>query len=109
MTSQTDPRKLKALLRDSQAVIPEADEDDEEATGADGSDGADEEEDTGDEGEAEGLTVESLAESFKPAVPTINEIIDEFRQGTDAQPEAGIEQLEEDRRWWRCPRHDGHS
>jgi hypothetical protein len=101
MTSQTDPRKLKALLRDSQAVIPEADEDDEEATGADGADGADEEsgdegdeEEDGDEGEGEELSVESLTESFKPAVATINEIIDEFRQGGDAQPEAGIEQLE---------------
>ena len=96
MISQTDPRKLKALLKDSQAVISEEEDED----GGSGSDGADDTDDEGAGGDAgdddEQTTVESLTSSFKPAVAAINEIVDEFRTGTDAQPKAGLERLEEE-------------
>jgi hypothetical protein len=95
MTSQVDPRKIKALLKDSQTSLEQGD--DEEEEGAAGGDEGDEEEEGADEGgEGEEVTVESLTEDLKPAVESINEIIDEFRTGSDAQPKAGIEQLEEE-------------
>lgn len=93
MASQVDPKKLKSMLNLSQTELNEepGDEDEEAADEV-----PDEDEDEGgDEGETEEQTVESLTESLKPAVATINEIIDEFRTGTDAQPKAGVEQLEE--------------
>ena len=69
--SHTDPRKLKAMIQDSQAVIPEPEEDGEDKDGAADADEYDDEgEDEG--GDGEEMTVESLAKAFKPAVATIN-------------------------------------
>ena len=93
MASQIDPKKLKSMLNQSQTELNEepADEEEEGAATGDEDPGA---EDEGDD-ETEEQTVESLTESLKPAVATLNEIIDEFRTGSDAQPKAGVEQLEE--------------
>ena len=93
MASQVDPKKLKSMLNQSQTELNEEPADEEEE-GAGDEEPDDEAEDDGDEA-AEEQTVESLTEALKPAVATINEIIDEFRTGSDAQPKAGVEQLEE--------------
>lgn len=95
MTSAVDPRKLKDLMKDSQTSIPQADDDEEYQPGGEADEEAGEEE-TGDEGSDEEATVETVTADLKAAVATINEIIDEFRTGTDAQPKAGVEQLEEE-------------
>jgi X-linked retinitis pigmentosa GTPase regulator len=97
MTSQVDPKKLKSLLKSSQTELedpPEAEAEDGEAPGEAEDEGDDEGED-GDGEEAE-HTVESMTAALQPAVATLNEIVDEFRTGTDAQPKAGVERLEED-------------
>ena len=97
MPSKTDPKKLKALLNSSAD-----DPDDEDEGGGAGTtpDAETEEGDTTelDEGEEadDEITVESLTKELAPALATINEIIDEFRTGSDAQPNAGVEQLEEE-------------
>ena len=93
-TSQVDPKKLKSLLNKSQTELDEPEEEGQEDAGSDGADGADEA-DEGDEDEKEEHTVESMTDALKPAVDTLNEIVDEFRTGTDAQPKAGVEALEE--------------
>jgi hypothetical protein len=95
MASQVDPKKLKSMLNQSQTELNEepADEE-EEGESADGEESEDEGDEEGDE-EGEEQTVESLTKALKPAVATINEIVDEFRTGSDAQPKAGVEQLEE--------------
>jgi hypothetical protein len=96
MTSQVNPKHLQSLLHKSQTELePEDDEEADEDTEGDAG-AVDEEDESGDEGdEKEEHTVESLTEALKPAVATLNEIIDEFRTGSDAQPHAGVEQLEE--------------
>jgi hypothetical protein len=97
MTSQVDPKKLQSLLKGSQAASQSDDDDDGADSAASETSSADagEDDDTDDEeGDEEEVTVESLTEALKSAVPTINEIIDEFRTGSGAQPKAGVEQLE---------------
>ena len=95
MTSQVDPKKVKALLNKSQTELEDPPEDEEEAAGAVDEDGAADEEPDDEEGDEEEHTVESMTDALKPAVATLNEIVDEFRTGTDAQPKAGVETLEE--------------
>jgi len=98
--SSVDPGKLKSLVKNSQTELPDTEDEEESEDTDEGDEGAgdDETEDEadGDDGDEEEVTVDSLAESFAPAVASINEIIDEFRGGGDAQPKAGVEQLEED-------------
>jgi hypothetical protein len=96
MTSQVDPKKLQSLLKGSQAASQSDDDDDGADSAASETSSADtgEEDDDDEEDDEEEVTVESLTESLKSAVPTINEIIDEFRTGSGAQPKAGVEQLE---------------
>ena len=94
-TSQVDPKKLKSLLNKSQTELDEPEEEGQEDDGSDGADGADEADDADEGDEKEEHTVESMTDALKPAVDTLNEIVDEFRTGTDAQPKAGVEALEE--------------
>ena len=92
MTSAVDPKKLKSLLNKSQTELDEpADEEGAEPEGEAASDG---DADEGEKGGAAEVTVESLTADLKDAVPTINEIIDEFRTGSEDQPKKGVEQLE---------------
>jgi hypothetical protein len=94
MTSAVNPKHLQSLLQKSQTELEDEPGDEEDAA----ADGEAEEpgDESGDEGdEQEEHTVESMTEALKPAVATLNEIIDEFRTGSDAQPKAGVEQLEE--------------
>jgi hypothetical protein len=94
--ASTDPRKLKALLNQSQQQAVEDDEPAVEAGGDDAEEeGLDEEDLDGEEGDEEEITVEQLADKLKPAVETLNQIVDDFRAGGDKQPKAGIESLEE--------------
>ena len=92
MTSAVDPKKLKSLLNKSQTELDEpADEEGAEPEGEAAPDA-----DEGEEGGDKEVTVESLTADLKDAVPTINEIIDEFRTGSEDQPKKGVEQLEEE-------------
>jgi hypothetical protein len=97
MTSQIPPGKLKSFLKDSPNTAADADDEEEKPEGADDdAGGAADDEETDDEGgDEEEVTVESLAADLKPAVAAINEIIDEFRTGSDEQPKKGVETLEE--------------
>jgi hypothetical protein len=93
MTSAVDPRKLKSLLKDSQASIPEDETEDEEQTV---DETGDDESDEDEGGEGEEVTVDSLAKDLQPAVATLNELVDEFRANSGGDVYAGVEQLEED-------------
>ena len=94
MTSAVDPKKLKSLLNKSQTELDEPA--DEEGAEPEGETSPDADADEGEEGGAAEVTVESLTADLKDAVPTINEIIDEFRTGSEDQPKKGVEQLEEE-------------
>lgn len=92
MTSAVDPKKLKSLLKNSQTELDEPVEEEGAEPGGEAPDDAADEE----EGAAEEVTVESLTADLKDAVATINEIIDEFRTGSEDQPKKGVEQLEQE-------------
>jgi hypothetical protein len=90
--------KLKAFLKDSPNAAADAGDEEEKPDGTEddaGDTGTDDEESDDEGGDEAEVTVESLAADLKPAVAAINEIIDEFRTGSDAQPKKGVEQLEE--------------
>ena len=94
MASTVNPKHLQSLLSKSQTELEDEPEDEGGATEDEVE--SDEPGDEGDEGdEQEEHTVESMTEALTPAVATLNEIVDEFRTGSDAQPRAGVEQLEE--------------
>ena len=95
--STTDPAKLRALLRDSQQESePEPEPELDEPAESPEDSMEDEDLASDDAPELGEATVESLAEALKPAVPTINAIVDDFRAGNEAQPHEGIEVLEEE-------------